>query len=205
MRDKRHKPSYELKEEHVSRVDTKSVEYAYKLDSVTKQISNLLLKTSRLNVLVDKLQEKANLGEKNSENGFSILSTSDAYNECSLKVMENNDSTGLDKIPFMENDEASDEENIEYKSDNECCSAGANINLSRNVNVPTIGSLTHNAVQYYESNINPNQPLGENCETKFFKKIGTCSDKDIGQILPLKVLVATKVFLMKIKLKKTTH
>ncbi|CAG2223913.1 unnamed protein product [Mytilus edulis] len=163
-------------------MDTKSVEHAYNLESVTKQISNLLLKTSRLNVLVDKLQKKANLGEKNSENGFSILSTSDAYNECSLKVMENNDSTGLDKIPFMENDEASDEENIEYKSDNECCSAGANIhNLSRNVNVPTIGSLTHNAVQYHESNINPYQPLGEKCETKFFKKLGTCSARDIGQ------------------------
>ncbi|CAC5410515.1 unnamed protein product [Mytilus coruscus] len=175
-------PCFSLElEEHVSRMDTKYVEYANNLDNATKQMSNLLLKTSRLNVLVDNLQNMANLGKKNRKDGSSDLSTNDEYSEYSLNVIENNESVGIGKISCRENAEASDEDTTEYKSDNECCSADANIyNFSSYVNGRTVGPLT-NAVQCYESNIYPYKPLGENSDTKFFKKLGSCSDNDNGQ------------------------
>ncbi|XP_052098782.1 uncharacterized protein LOC127733467 [Mytilus californianus] len=109
------------------------------------------------------------------------MSTNNHCCECSLNAKEKNELVGVGKIPRREKGEASDEDNTEYKSDNEYCSADANIhNLSSFVNVRTVGLLA-NAVQSYESNINPCKPLGGNSDTKFFKKLGICSDNDKGQ------------------------
>ncbi|CAC5422046.1 unnamed protein product [Mytilus coruscus] len=168
----------ELKE-HVSRVDTKSVEHSNNLDDVSKQISNLLLKTRRLNVIVDNLQNMAKYDEKNSKYFSSDMSTNDEYCECSLNVKENNESVGIGKIQILcrKSGEASDENNTDYKSDNECCSSDANIhNLSSYVNGRTVRPLTYNAVQCYESTINPYKPLDGNSVTKFFKKLGSYSE-----------------------------
>ncbi|XP_052100270.1 uncharacterized protein LOC127734446 [Mytilus californianus] len=158
-------------------MDTKSVEHTNNLDNVSKQISNLLLKTRRLNVIVDNLQNMAKYDERSSKYFSSDMSTNDEYCECSFNVKENNESLGIGKIPCRKNGEASDEDNTDYKSDNECCSADANIhNLSSYVNGRTVRPLTHNAVQCYASTINPYKPLGENSDTQFFKKLGSYSD-----------------------------
>ncbi|XP_052100419.1 uncharacterized protein LOC127734535 isoform X2 [Mytilus californianus] len=165
-------------EEHVSRVHTQSIAYGNNLDTVRRKILALLMKTSRLNTLVDNLQVTTAFGEDKSKEGSTDMSTNDKWRECSLSVLENNGSEVNCNIPCKENCEASDEDNTEYRSDNECCSGDANIHNHplNNVDDRKVPPLTHNAVKCNVSNINPYEPISEQNDTKYFKKLGNNSD-----------------------------
>ncbi|XP_076101174.1 uncharacterized protein LOC143070958 [Mytilus galloprovincialis] len=181
-------------EEHVSRVDSKSVEYANNLNTVTKQISDLLSKTSKLNVLVDKLQKTAHFGERYRKVWSNDLPNNDEYSECSLNEIETNELVG--KIPCRQNSEALNENDTKYISDNECYSADVNIqNPHSYVKIQTVEPLTHNAVQCFDSNINPCKPFGKISETKFFEQLGTCRDKDNAQNSSTKRTSSDEIFL----------
>ncbi|VDH98863.1 Hypothetical predicted protein, partial [Mytilus galloprovincialis] len=138
-------------EEHVRRVDSKSVEYANNLNTVTKQISDLLLKTSKLNVLVDKLQKTVHFGERYRKVCSNDLPNNNEYSECSLIEIETNESK--------------------------------------------VEPLTHNAIQCFDSNINPCKPFGKISETKFFEQLETCRDKDNAENSSTKRTSSDEIFL----------
>ncbi|CAC5420224.1 unnamed protein product [Mytilus coruscus] len=158
-------------EEHVCRVesDTRSIEYTNNLDNVTKQMSNLLMKANRLNTLV------ANFDENSGKDGSTdILSEDESV--CFSNVLDRNAFGKKDNIPSRENLEESEEDNIEYRLDNECCSGDANIhNLSNYMNGRTVKLLTHNAINN-ESNTIHNEPLGAQNDTKNINKLRGGSD-----------------------------
>ncbi|VDI23192.1 Hypothetical predicted protein [Mytilus galloprovincialis] len=165
-------------EEHVSRVDTLSIEYGNNLDTVRKKMLALLMKTSRLNTLVDNLQITTAFGEDKSEEGSIDISTNDKWCESSLSVLENNGSEINCNIPCRENCEASEENNTEYRPDNGCCNGDPNIHYHpvNNVDDRKVSPLTHNAVKFNVFNINPYESISEQNDTKYFKKLGSNSD-----------------------------
>ncbi|XP_052100423.1 uncharacterized protein LOC127734537 isoform X2 [Mytilus californianus] len=159
-------------EEHVSRVesDTQSIEYTKNLDNVTKLMSNLLMKTTRLNTLVVNLQKTTAFDENSGKCGSSDLLTEDK-SVCFSNVLDRNSSAKIDTIPSRKHCEESEEDNTEYRLDNECCSGDANIhNRSSYMNGRTVQLLTHNAIKN-ESNVIHNEPIKAQSDTRNINKL----------------------------------
>ncbi|XP_052100421.1 uncharacterized protein LOC127734536 [Mytilus californianus] len=164
-------------EEHVSRVesDTRSIEYTNNLDNVTKQMSNLLMKVNRLNTLAVNLQKTTAFDENSGKDGSTVILSEDE-SVCFSNILDRNAFGKKDNIPSSENWEEFEEDNIEYRLDNECCSGDANIhNLSNYMNGRTVQLLTHNAINN-ESNTIHNEPLGAQNDTKNINKLREGSD-----------------------------
>ncbi|CAC5399300.1 unnamed protein product [Mytilus coruscus] len=111
------------------------------------------MKTSRLNTFVDNLQITTAFCEDKSKEGSTDMSTNDKWCESSLSVLENNGSVHCN-IPCKENCEAPELRKITQ-------------NIDRTMNVAAVMLM---------SNINPYEPISEQTDTKYFKKLEDNSD-----------------------------
>ncbi|CAC5420226.1 unnamed protein product [Mytilus coruscus] len=134
--------------------------------SATKQISALMVNTSKVITLVDNLQNTTAFGGDNSKDSSSDMSN-------------NNEVPGvIGNVPCLESGEASGEDNTQCKSENEFCSVDNSIhNHPSNLDDMTVPpSLTHNTVNGNASNMIPYEPISEQSDTKFLKELGSNSD-----------------------------